>query len=321
MSTFIIRRLIQAILVIFLVSLLVFFLVRFLPGDPILIYLAKEEYQTLTMKQINEMKSRLGMDRPIIVQYFSWLNDIFHTNMGTSLFYQEEVSKLLKERFPVTLYLGILAFILSSLIGITAGTVSALRRGKVTDTIITLLANAGICLPIFWMGILLIYLFGLKLQFLPLYGFTSPFDDFWVSIKQSILPIICLAIFAIASKTRQTRSSVLEVIQQDYVRTAWSKGLKERTVVIRHIIKNSLIPVITLLGFSFSHIIGGSVFIETVFSIPGIGRLSVEALFNQDYAIIQAVTLLVAVAVVSVNLLVDIAYGWIDPRIRYSLSV
>lgn len=318
MSAFILRRLIQSIFIILLVSLLVFFLIRFLPGDPILIYLAQEEYQTLTMEQIKEMKSRLGMDRPIIVQYFSWLKDIFNAELGTSLFYQEDVSTLLRERFPVTIYLGILAFLFSGLIGITAGTVSALRRGKVIDTFITLLANAGICVPIFWMGILLIYLFGLKLHFLPLYGFTSPFDNFWMSIKQSILPVICLAIFSIASKTRQTRSSVLEVIQQDYIRTAWSKGLEEHTIVIRHVLKNSLIPVITLLGFSFSHIIGGSVLIETVFSVPGIGRLSVEALFNQDYAIIQAVTLIVAATVVLVNLLVDITYGWIDPRIRYS---
>ena len=199
MRAFIIRRLLQSILVIFIVSLLVFFLIRFLPGDPILIYLSNQELATLTMEQVEELKHKLKLDRPIIVQYFVWWRDMCQGDMGKSLFYSEEVFTLLKERFPVTAYLGILSFMLCTALGITAGTVSALRRTKAIDTITTLLANAGICVPIFWLGILLIYLFGLKLHFLPLYGFTSPFENFWMSIKQAILPVICLSIFSIAS--------------------------------------------------------------------------------------------------------------------------
>jgi len=185
------------------------------------------------------------------------------------------------------------------------------------DTILTFLANIGICIPVFWLGILLIYLFGLKLHFLPLYGYTSPFINFGMSTKQIILPVICLSIFSISAITRQTRSSVLEIIRQDYIRTAWSKGLRESYIVVRHVMKNSLIPVITLLGMAFRDIMGGSVLIETVFSVPGLGRLAVESLLNQDYAIIQAITLFISALVVITNLLVDISYGWLDPRIRY----
>jgi peptide/nickel transport system permease protein len=317
MATYIVRRLIQAVFVIIIVSLLVFIVIRFLPGDPVLMYLSREEFTNLTMEEVEHVRHELGLDRSLLVQYFDWLSDLSRGNLGTSLFYQENVANLLAQRVPVTLHLGIWAFIISAIIGIGMGTISALRRGKAIDTLTTVLANIGITMPIFWLGILLIYLFGLQLQFLPIYGYTSPFTDFWLNTKQIILPVICLAFFPLASSARQTRSSMLEVIRQDYIRTAWAKGLRERVIVMRHVLKNGLIPVITLKGMSLSHILGGSVLIETVFSIPGMGRLSVEAVLSQDYAIIQAVILLSAVMVVLANLLVDITYGWLDPRIRY----
>jgi peptide/nickel transport system permease protein len=163
----------------------------------------------------------------------------------------------------------------------------------------------------------MIYFFGLYLGILPVFGYTSPFTDFWLSTKQVIMPVICLAVFPIASITRQTRSSMLEVMQQDYVRTAWSKGLRERAIVVRHALKNGLIPVVTLLGMNVGIIIGGSVLIETVFNIPGMGRLAVDAIINQDYPMVQGVVLLVAAAVALTNLSVDLSYGWLDPRIRY----
>jgi peptide/nickel transport system permease protein len=317
MTTYILRRLIQAIFVVLIVSVVVFALIRLLPGDPILIYLSEREFTSLTTEQIQAARQQYGIDRPMVVQYFSWWNDILHGDLGNSLFYNEDVTKLMAERIPVTLHLGILAFILSCILGTSVGTITAIRRARAIDTILTFLANIGICVPVFWLGILLIYLFGLKLHFLPLYGYTSPFTDFWMSTKQAVLPVISLSIFSIAAITRQTRSSVLEVIRQDYIRTAWSKGFQESYVVARHVMKNSLIPVLTLLGFSFSQIIGGSVLIETVFSIPGIGRLAVDALFNQDYAIIQTITLLTSTMIVVINLCVDIGWGWLDPRVRY----
>lgn len=317
MTAYIVRRLIQAVLVIIIVSLLVFFVLRYLPGDPILTYLAQSEVQLLTQENIDAARHEHGLDKPIVIQYINWINALFHGDLGTSLFIGEEVSTLLAQRLPITMYLGVIAFIISSIVGILSGVLPALRRGTWTDTAMTLLANVGICIPVFWLGILLIYLFGLRLHWLPTMGFTWLFDDFWPSIKQTIMPVMCLSIFGLAATARQARSSMLEVIQQDYIRTAWSKGLKERTIVMRHMLKNGIIPVVTFMGIGFSYIVSGSVLVETVFGVPGMGRLAVTAVLGQDYAIVQVIVLITAVIVVFINLIVDITYGWLDPRIRY----
>jgi peptide/nickel transport system permease protein len=317
MTTYIIRRLIQAIIVIIIVTIVVFLAVRLLPGDPVLLYLSQEELEMLTPERIEQVRQEFGLDKPIYLQYFNWVNDIFHGDLGTSMFYREPVGTLIAQRVPVTLHLGVIAMVLGAIFGISGGLVAALRWGKTPDTVVTSLANIGICIPIFWLGILMIWVFGLQLGWLPLYGYTSPFKDFGESSMQLIMPVICLCIMGLAGGARQMRSSTLEVIWQDYIRTAWAKGLRERVIVTRHILKNALIPVITLMGMMFSHILGGTVLIEQVFNIPGMGRLSVDAVFSQDYAVIQAVILLTAVMVVLVNLLVDISYGWLDPRIRY----
>jgi peptide/nickel transport system permease protein len=216
------------------------------------------------------------------------------------------------------LSLGIIAFVVANLLGIIAGIISALRRGKWIDTVVTVAANIGITVPSFWLGILLIYFFGLKLDWFPRFGYVSPATDLVDFIRHAFLPVICLAIFPIASTARQTRSSILEVIRQDYIRTAWAKGLRERVIVLKHMLKNGLIPVVTLSGIGLSYILGGSVLIETVFNIPGMGRLGVEAIQSQDYSIVQAIVLFMALMVVLVNLVVDITYGWLDPRIRYT---
>jgi peptide/nickel transport system permease protein len=319
MTAFIIRRLLLGVLVLFLVSITVFFAMRLLPGDPLLIYLAQQSQrlQDLPPEVIDQMRHEYGLDRPLPVQYFNWLTGIFRGDLGSSYFYRQKVSSLLLNRFPITVYLGILALIVSTLFGVASGLLAAIRRGRWLDNIITPLANIGITIPVFWLGILMIYVFGLKLQVLPIAGFTSPFVDFSLSTKQLVMPVICESIFGVASNTRQMRSSMLEVIRQDYIRTAWSKGLRERTIIFRHTLKNSLIPVITLIGMSVSFIFGGSVLVETVFAIPGIGRLLVASIFNQDYLVVQGITLVIAVVVILVNLLVDISYGWLDPRIRY----
>jgi peptide/nickel transport system permease protein len=280
--------------------------------------MSRQEQQTLTEEQIQAARHQFGLDKPMVVQYFEWINGIFHGNFGDSLFYSETVGALLKRRIPVTLNIGIPAFIIGSVLGTAAGVLSALRRGKALDSVMAFFSYMGIAVPIFWLGILLIYVFGLKLHLLPMFGYTSPTADLIQNIKQLILPVACLAVTPLASLARQSRSSMLEVIRQDYIRTAWSKGLTERNVVMRHALKNGLIPVVTLMGISLSYILGGSVFIETVFSIPGMGSLSVQALLSKDYAIIQAITLLIAAMIVVVNLLVDLTYGWLDPRIRYS---
>jgi len=316
-TAYLVRRVGQAIVVLILVTFIVFALMRLLPGDPILVYVSQDEWSRITShEEIDALRHEYGTDRPIIVQYVDWLWGVVRGDLGESIFLGTEVKEEIGRALPKTLYVSSIAWIVAHLFGLPAGIICAVRRGKWQDTVLTLLANIGITAPIFWVGILLIYGVGLKLGWLPIQGYTSPFDDFWLSTKQLVMPVFCMALPHMAGSTRQTRSAMLEVIGQDYVRTAWSKGLDERTIIVRHIIRNGIIPVVTLSAMTIPGLFGGSVFIENVFNIPGIGRLATEALFSQDYAIVQGIVLMIAIIIVLSNLLVDISYGWIDPRIR-----
>jgi peptide/nickel transport system permease protein len=311
--SFITRRFMQAIIVILLVTIISFLLLQIIPGDPILQILGQRANET----QQAALRHELGLDLPIIVQYGRWMGGVFHGDLGKSLIFHENVGTLMRERVPVTIYLTFWALLLSTIFGIFAGVISAVKRGSIIDSVISLFANTGVAIPTFWLGIIGIYLFGLKLGWLPIQGWTSPFDDFWQSTKQAIMPIIALAIPNIAVVVRQTRSSMLETIRQDYVRTATSKGLSKNIVLYKHALRNALIPVVTLVGLTLTFLIGGEVLIETVFNIPGLGRLLVRAALEKDFLIVQSGVLLIGTAVCLINLLVDIAYGWIDPRIRY----
>jgi peptide/nickel transport system permease protein len=318
MTAYIIRRLVIGIIVLLIVTLIVFFAMRLLPGDPLIIFMGQQASSgSMSEAQMASMRHEYGLDKPIMVQYFNWMGGILRGNLGTSIYYHEDVGKLLGERFPITLHLGLLAFVISNVVGILLGLLAGIRRGTWIDSVSTTVANFGITVPQFWLGILLIYTLGLKLHWLPIYGYTSPFTDFWLNTRQIIMPVICLAITGMAFTARQTRSAMLEVIRQDYIRTAWAKGLKERNVIIVHALKNSLIPVITLMGIGLGMVFGGAVLVETVFAIPGIGRLLVTSVFAQDYVVVQSGTLLIAFIIILSNLLVDISYGWLDPRIRY----
>jgi len=318
MTTFIIRRLLQSIVVILLVTITVFMLMRILPGDPIYMLLTPNDVQALTEEEMDEIRREAGLDRPLLSQYFTWMGGVFRGDLGKSVLHETYVSKEVAKRLPITAYLGVLSFIIGLVIGVPMGVISAIRRGTWMDTISTSLANIGITAPIFWVGVMLIFVFSLYLKWLPVMGFTSPFDDFWLSTRQIIMPVACLSIWPIAGTARQTRSAMLEVLSQDYIRTAWSKGLNERVVIMKHALKNSLIPVLTLAGMGIGTIVGGTVLIEQVFNIPGMGRLAIDAIFAKDYAYVQGVTLIITVTVIMANLLVDISYGWIDPRIRYN---
>jgi peptide/nickel transport system permease protein len=319
MTNYVIRRLLFSLFVLIAVTLLVFFAMRLLPGDPLILYISQStQLSGMTEEGLAHLRHQYGLDRPVIVQYLSWVGDVFKGNFGNSIFYHQKVAELLKQRYPVTIHLGLLAFFISSILGILAGMLAAVRRGKWIDAVITPLSYVGITIPVFWLGILMIYLFGLRLNWLPIIGYTSPFEDFWLSTRQVIMPVVCLSVAAVAGVARQMRSSMLEVVRQDYIRTAWSKGLRERLVIARHALKNSLIPVVTVLGLEFSIVLGGSVLVETVFSIPGIGFLMVSSIFNQDYAVVQSCTLIFAIMIVFVNLIIDVSYGWLDPRIQYS---
>ena len=317
MIAYIIRRAAQAIVVLLLVTLIIFALMRYLPGDPVLLYISQDEWSRMTsQEEIDALRHKFGTDRPIPVQYVDWLGGVIRGDLGDSIFLGTKVTKEIARALPKTLYVGLVAWIVAHLFGIPAGIICAVRRGKWQDTVLTLTANVGMTAPIFWVGILLIYGVGLKLRLLPIQGYTSPFDDLGLSLKKIIMPVFCMALPHMAGSTRQVRSAMLETTRQDYIRTAWAKGLDERTIVLRHAIRNGMIPVVTLSAMTIPHLFGGSVLIENVFNIPGMGRLATEALFSQDYAIVQGIVLVTATIIVVTNFLVDVSYGAIDPRIR-----
>ncbi len=315
MASYIIRRLIMVVVVLIIVSLLVFFGMRLLPGDPIKALVgAQQEYSE---EQVIQLRHEFGLDKPLVVQYFNWIGNILQGDLGTSILGRTPVANEIFKRLPITIHLGLLAFVIGIILGIPAGIISAVRRGTLIDTVVVTLSNLGITMPVFLLGYLLMYLFALKLEWLPVMGYTSPFENFWLNLKQIILPVTCLAIFPIASTARQTRSSMLEIMRQDYIRTALSKGLKEWVIILKHALKNGLIPVITVAGLQVTVIISGAVMIETVFNIPGMGRLIVSSVMNQDYPYIQGIILIISVSVLLINLLVDLTYGLMDPRIKY----
>ena len=317
MTALIVRRLIHSLIVVFLVTIMVFFVMRYLPGDPVLVYVSQSEVNSATPEQIEKIRHEFGLDKPVIVQYIYWLGDICRGNLGRSVIHRTTVNEEIGRALPKTIYLGSAAFILSIILGIPLGIVAAIRRGKWEDTLCTLIANLGVTAPVFWVGIILILVLGYYLRWLPIQGWVSPTENLGDSLLHILMPVICLTVYPMAAAARQTRSSMLEVIRQDYIRTAWAKGLNERRVIFKHAVRNAIIPVVTLIGINIRQIFGGQVLIETVFSIYGMGKLSVDALFSSDYAIVQGVILVIGAVVVTSNLIVDLSYGWIDPRIRY----
>jgi peptide/nickel transport system permease protein len=313
MASFILRRLALTIIVLVIISFISFLLVYIMPGDPAAAALGL----SATPEQVKELRHELWLDRPFVIQYFHWVGNAVRGDFGISIAYRDPISTIFKERVPITLYLSFWAFLLSNIVGITAGIICAIRRGGFIDQFISVLANIGIAVPIFFLGILGILVFALDLNWLPIMGWTSPTVDFVKSTRQAIMPVIALSIPGIAMMARQTRSSMLEVIRQDYIRTAWSKGLKESRVITLHALKNALIPIVTLMGLQVRILVGGSVIVEQVFNVPGMGRLLVYSSFSKDFLIIQAGVLLIGALVCVANLLVDISYGWLDPRVRF----
>jgi peptide/nickel transport system permease protein len=314
LGAFIVRRFLMAVIVVIVVSIIVFFMLQLVPGgDPARAMLGLDASQT----EVDALRKEMWLDRPIITQYFHWASNALHGNLGKSLRYRQNVTTLLGQRIPVTLHLASIALVIAAFFGILGGIVCAVKRGSILDQTISVLANGAVAVPIFWLGILGIYIFGLNLHWLPIQGYTSPTDDFWLSTRKIIMPVICISLPTLAMMTRQTRSAMLEVVRQDYVRTAWSKGLTERRIIIRHALKNALIPIVTLLGLGLPFLVAGSVLVETVFNIPGMGRLLVNAVIDKDFIVVQASVLIIAILISIVNLIVDISYGLLDPRIRY----
>jgi peptide/nickel transport system permease protein len=313
MQAFVINRLIQTIIVIVVVSFLSYMIIYLIPGDPVAAMLGPDA----SPSAIQSLKKEMGLDQPLITQYSQWVWHSVQGNFGRSLLYQESVASLIASHLPVTLYIGVIALVITMIVGTTLGVICAVRRGSFLDQTITALANIGVATPVFWLGIMGIYLFAVKLSWLPVQGYISPTEDLISSLRYIVMPTLCLALVPLSGIARQTRSAMLEVINQDYIRTAWSKGLSEKVIVMRHALKNALIPVVTLLGIQARYVVGGSVLIETVFNIPGMGRLIVDSVFNKDFVVVQACILILAVVISLANLLVDISYGYIDPRLRY----
>ncbi len=312
MSAFILRRLMETAVSVIIVSLIAFSLVQLVPGDPVLSLVGTETHEA----EIQRLRKEMGFDKPLLLQYAHWVSRVMQGDFGMSLRYKERVNRLIAQSAPISLFLGAVSFVIGMMVGIPAGIVTAVRRGKLLDSVITACSNIGIAIPVFWLGVLLIYIFGVHLGWLPVSGYTSPFENLSLSLRKILMPVVCLSLFQIAILARQTRSSMLEVIQQDYIRTAWSKGLSERMIIIRHALKNAFIPVITVGGVLVAQLVGGAVLTETIFNIPGMGRLIVTGVLQNDYVVVQGCTLVVALVVAFINLIVDISYAWLDPRIR-----
>ena len=313
MKAYIARRTGQMVIILVLISIFTFLLVSFIPGDPVYAMLGEEVSQEEYDRVFHELK----LDQPVIVRYFSWLGDALHGDFGQSTQFHGPTVDVLAERIPITMFFSLSAFVISIPLGILFGVISAVYRGKPADTIVTLLANITACLPQFWIALLVMYIFAMRLGWLPSYGFTWFSEDLALGIRQTIMPLFCLALGGIATTTRQTRSSMLEVIRQDYVRTARSKGLSRRKVIFLHALKNALIPVITILGMRLGSMLAGSMFVESVFNIPGMGSLFVIAIQSRDIPVVQACVLVTALVSCIINLLTDILYAVVDPRVRY----
>ncbi len=314
MGAFIIRRLLQMIPVVILVTMGVFLMLQ-LAGDPITLLSGGGE--ALDQEQIEALRHQYNLDRPLPVQYFIWLGKVLRGDFGTSITTQQPVSYELKGRLPVTLELGLFAWLFSLIIAIPTGILSATRRGSLADTTATVVTMAGLAIPGFWLGIMLIFLFAVHWQVLPPFGFVSIFNNPVEGLKTQLLPMISLALPAAALNMRQMRSAMLEVLAQDYIRTARAKGLKERNVIWRHAFRNSILPVVTIMGLQIGRIAGGAVVIENIFAVPGVGRLMIQSILSRDFPVVQAIVLIISSMVLISNLLTDVIYAYIDPRIRY----
>ena len=312
MFELIIRRCLVVIPTLFLVSVIVFGMQKLLPGDPVLA-LAGEDRDPQTIAYLQE---KYRLNDPVITQYLSWLGRIMTGDFGVSIRTEKPVLELILQKLPVTLQLAAFAMFVALLIGVPAGIISAVRKGTLTDYSINIAALSGLSIPNFWLGILLILFVSVQWQLLPSSGYTSPFENLGQNIRTMIMPAFVLGTGLAGVLMRHTRSAMLGVLRSDYVRTARAKGLNEKTVILRHALRNALVPIITLTTLLFGELLAGAVLTEQIFTIPGFGKLIVDAVFTRDYAVVQGVVLCTAVGFILMNLLADILYIIVNPRLR-----
>jgi len=313
MRTYVLRRLLVAIPSLLIASFIVFTLPRLIPGDVVQLMLEEKAYG----KDLDELRAKLGLDRPLHVQYVAWLGAVGRGHLGESLWTRQAVVTELSRRFPVTLTLGTMAIAVAILIGVPVGVVAAVRPDGTLDFFARSAAILGLSIPGFVKAIIIILLPAIWWGWTPMIRFVEFSKDPATHVLQFVLPAVILGIASAAAIMRLTRGMLLEVLRQDYVRTAWAKGLRERVVVLKHALKNALIPVVTVLGLQVAQIAGGAVIIETIFSLPGMGQLLVESIIQRDYPVIHGINLLVVTLIVATNLAVDLLYAVMDPRIRY----
>jgi peptide/nickel transport system permease protein len=314
MQRYIVRRLLTAIPVI----LLTFVGQKLLPGDPVLDSIGPDPSTSLTKADLQALRHEYGLDQPIVVQYGKYMERLAHGDFGKSFRTHQSVVSTIKQRLGVTLKLSLITFAIHTMLALFLGMIAAVYAGTLIDLAATSWAVLAAATPGFWLAILLIVVFSVKLNWLPASGWVDPFAHPVDGIKHLVMPVFTLGILGGATVMRQTRSALLEVLRQDYVTTARSKGLAERVVILRHALKNAMLPVITLLGLSLAFLISGSVLIERVFAIPGVGRLALDSTTNHDYPVVEGIVLMSATAIVLANLLTDVLYAWLDPRIRFS---
>jgi peptide/nickel transport system permease protein len=312
MGKYLLQRLATIVPTLFFVSVLIFGLQQLLPGDPA-IALAGEDRDPETIRYLRE---KFHLDEPLPVRYWYWLSGVLQGDLGESVRIQKPVTELIAEKLPVTIQLAAMAMLIALVIGITAGVVSAVKKDSWWDYAANVFALWGLSTPNFWLGILLILLFAVELGWLPASGYVSPFEDLGANLAAMIMPAFVLGNAIAAVLMRHTRSAMLQVLSSDYVRTARAKGLNERVVVLKHALRNALIPIITLGALEFGTLLSGAVLTEQVFSIPGFGKLIVDAVFNRDYSVVQGVVLFTATVYITLNLLADLAYFLVNPRLR-----
>ena len=333
MTRYIVRRMLIAVPVLLSITLIVFIMLHSAGGDPAVVMLGARASD----ESLAALRTELGLDEPLPVQYVDFVRGAVQGNLGTSYRSKQPVAHEVFSRFPATVELAVGAMFIATIIGLIAGTVAATRKNSFFDYSSTAMSLIGVSVPTFWLGIVLIIVFGVELQWLPISGRVDPrigadpnahflilnsfihgnWAVFWDALKHLILPAFTLAAWPAAIIARMTRASLLESMGQDYIRTARAKGLKERTVIVRHVFRNAMLPIITVAGLEFGGLLAGAVVTEQVFSWPGIGKLTVDAITNRDYQIVQGVVILVGVIFIVMNLVVDIVYVWLDPRIRY----
>jgi len=315
MRTYVVKRLLIAVLTLVGMSVVIFTLLRLAPGNITDIIFESAGY--VEEGDRKRLEIELGIDRPVVVQYARWMGDLVRGELGKSYRYDLPAWAIIKPRLPVTLELAVLALGFSVLMGVPSGVMSAVRRGRPSDYVLRVLSLAGLSMPSFWLAMIVILVLVRSLGWIPSMTYVSPFENLGANLAQFVVPALAVGYRSSALIMRITRSAMLEVLREDYIRTAWAKGQRERLVVWRHALKNASLPVITLIGIEFAFLIGGLIVTETVFNLPGVARYLVDAIQWRDYPIVQNLTMLIATVVVLANLTVDLLYTWLDPRIKY----